>query len=290
MENAVMSTTLSFFSLPLGQGFFIVVIAFAAEYMDSTLGMGYGTSLTPILLLLGFSPMEVVPAILLSELVTGLLAGFTHHSLGNVDFKPKTMSPAKIIRGIRTFGFTESYRRGLPLHLRIVLLIASCSIIGTLSAVVVAISLPVFYVKLYIGILISGVGIFILLGRPGSGGFSWKKITCLGLLASFNKGISGGGYGPVVTGGQILSGINSKNAVAVTSMAEGLTCLVGVLTYLAGSVTINWTLAPYLLAGAVASVPLSAFTVKIMKTGLLHITIGSLTVFLGGLTLIKLLV
>lgn len=280
---------LSIFSLPLNLGLFIVLIAFAAEYMDSTLGMGYGTSLTPILLLLGFSPLEVVPAILLSELVTGLLAGFTHHSLGNVDFKPKTMSPTKIIRGIRTFGFTESYRRGLPLHLRIVLLIAACSIIGTLSAVVLAISLPAFYVKLYIGLLISGVGIFILLGRPGSGDFSWKKITFLGLLASFNKGISGGGYGPVVTGGQILSGVNSKNAVAVTSMAEGLTCLVGVLTYLAGKVSINWTLAPYLLAGAVASVPLSAFTVKIMKTGLLHVVIGALTAFLGGLTLFRII-
>ena len=31
----------------------IVFMAFVAEYFDSSLGMGYGTSLTPILLLLG---------------------------------------------------------------------------------------------------------------------------------------------------------------------------------------------------------------------------------------------
>jgi len=282
------STILSFFSLPLELALFIVLIAFAAEYMDSTLGMGYGTSLTPILLLLGFSPLEVVPAVLLSELVTGLLAGFTHHSLGNVDFRPKTMSPAKIIRGIRTFGLSESYRRGIPLHLRIVLLIAACSTVGTLAAVIIALSLPVFYVKLYIGVLISTVGLCILRGRGSSKNFSWKKISLLGLLASFNKGISGGGYGPVVTGGQILSGVDSKNAVAVTSMAEGLTCLVGVLTYLSASANINWILAPYLMIGAVASVPLSAFTVKMMKTGLLHTVIGAVTALLGGLTLFKL--
>src|SRR6056297_3208720 len=275
------------FTLPVEIGLFIMLIAFAAEYTDSTLGMGYGTSLTPILLLLGFTPLEVVPAILLSELVTGLLAGFTHHSLGNVDVRPKTMSPVKIIRGIRTFGLSESYRRGLPVHLRIVLLIALCSIAGTLAAVCIATSLPSFYVKLYIGLLISAVGLFILFKRPAGSHFSWKKITFLGLLASFNKGMSGGGYGPVVTGGQILSGVDSKNAVAVTSMAEGLTCLVGVLTYMVSTAVINWKLAPYLLIGAVVSVPLSVLTVKVIKTGLLQSVIGIITVLLGGLTLYK---
>jgi hypothetical protein len=29
--------------------------------------------------------------------------------------------------------------------------------------------------------------------------------------------MSGGGYGPVVTGGQLLSGVNGKNAIAITS-------------------------------------------------------------------------
>ena len=91
----------------------------------------------------------------------------------------------------------------------------------------------------------------------------------------------------MVTGGQILSGVDSKNAVAVTSMAEGLTCLVGVLTYIASTAVINWKLAPYLLIGAVVSVPLSALTVKVMKTGILQSVIGIITVLLGGLTLYK---
>ena len=44
-------------------------LTLVAEYIDSTLGMGYGTSLTPILLLLGYSPAQVVPAVLFSERV-----------------------------------------------------------------------------------------------------------------------------------------------------------------------------------------------------------------------------
>ncbi|MBA3064617.1 sulfite exporter TauE/SafE family protein, partial [Candidatus Woesearchaeota archaeon] len=75
------------FELALGIGITIAIIAFFAEYIDSTLGMGYGTILTPLLLLFGFNPLQVVPAVLLSELITGLLAGFTHHKAGNVNFK-----------------------------------------------------------------------------------------------------------------------------------------------------------------------------------------------------------
>jgi len=68
--------------LPFTEGIKIALIAFLAEYVDSSLGMGYGTILTPVLLLMGFKPLEVVPAVLLSEFATGLLAGFTHHKLG----------------------------------------------------------------------------------------------------------------------------------------------------------------------------------------------------------------
>ena len=57
--------------------------------------------------------------------------------------------------------------------------------------------------------------------------FSWWRIGGLGTLAAFNKGISGGGYGPLVTAGQVLSGIRGRNAVGITSLAEGVTSIVG---------------------------------------------------------------
>jgi hypothetical protein len=120
--------------------------------------------------------------------------------------------------------------------------------------------------------------------------FSWKKIGMLGIIASFNKGISGGGYGPVVTSGQLLSGVDGKNAVAITSVAEGLTCLVGVLLYHFTDSTLNWSLAPYLTIGAVLSVYPSAFFVKTIKPKIFKIAIGILTMSLGILTLYKTLV
>ena len=278
------------FELALGIGITIIIMSFLIEYVDSSLGMGYGTTLTPLLMIVGgFEPLQIVPAVLLSQLISGLLAGFAHHSVGNVNFKIKTTNVKHIIKKIKELGFVESFRRSIPPHLKITLLIASCSILGMLIAVFVAINLPTFYLKLYIGILVLAIGIVILATLNKHNGFSWKKITGLALIASFNKGISGGGYGPIVTGGQLIAGIDGKNAIGITSLAEGLTCIVGVIMYLVANHIIDWTLAPYLIIGAALSVPLSAYTVKKIKTTKLKVAIGIFAIILGILTLVKIL-
>jgi len=168
----------------------IVIIAFLCEYMDSTLGMGYGTTLTPVFMLMGFSPMQIVPVILLSELISGLLAGFFHHREGNVDLKPKSADIFKIRNMLSPLGYIESFKKTVPLHLKIALLLASCSVVGTVAAVFVAVNIPKFWLKLYIGCLVLSMGIVILVCLNKNFRFSWKKITLLGLIASFNKGMS----------------------------------------------------------------------------------------------------
>jgi uncharacterized membrane protein YfcA len=275
------------FTLGLGIGITVIVLAFLAEYIDSSLGMGYGTSLTPILLILGFNPLQIVPAVLVSELFSGVLAGILHHRAGNVDFKVNSMKPLHIVRQIKEIGFINSLKKNLSSHLKVVVVIAVCSIIGTVASVFLALNLPQFYLKLYIGVLVFAIGFVILLTINKQYAFSWRKITVLSIIASFNKGMSGGGYGPVVTGGQLLAGVNDKSAIGITSLAEGLTCLVGVILYFFFKVDIDWSLAPYLTIGAVISVPLAVLTVKQLKTNKLRIIIGIATLILGIVTLVK---
>jgi len=266
----------------------LVICAFLCEYLDSTLGMGYGTTLTPVFMLMGFSPMEIVPAILLSELVSGLLAGIFHHREGNVDLKPKSADIFKITKMLSPLGYIETFRKTVPLHLKIALLLAVCSIVGTVAAVFVAVNIPKFWLKLYIGCLVLSMGVIILICFNRNFKFSWKRISLLGLIASFNKGMSGGGYGPVVTGGQILSGVEGKSAVGITSLAEGLTCLVGVIAYILISKNpVDWKLAPFIITGAVLSVPLSAKSVKLISEKKLKLAIALLTIALGILTVVK---
>ena len=269
----------------------ILIIAFLAEYTDSTLGMGYGTTLTPILLLFGFSPLQVVPSILLSELITGLLAGYFHHKLGNVDFKPKDINLLSIRQELNELGYVETFAKGLPLHLRVALLLAACSIFGTIAAVFIAFNMPSFWLKLYIGILVFSMGILIIMCLNKEFAFSWKKIILLGVVSSFNKGISGGGYGPIVTGGQILSGIEGRHAVGITSLAEGLTCLVGVVSYLLISQgSMYWKITPLIVTGAVLSVPFSAISVKKVSGRSLKLAIAVLTLILGTITIVQTLI
>lgn len=267
----------------------VLVTAALAEYTDSTLGMGYGTSLTPLLLLFGFPLESIVPAILLSEFLSGIFAGFTHHAVGNVDIRPKTMNICRIYRALKALGLRESFRRGVPRSLRVAIVLAACSIIGTVTAVLIALELPKRLLQAYVGILISCIGLVLLIKKKRERPFSWKRITLLGIIASCNKGISGGGYGPVITGGQLLSGVDGKNAVAITSLAEGLTCLVGVVSYSIAADSIDWQLAPYLLVGSLLSVPFSALTVRKIHTQNLHKLIGLVSLGLGILSLGKLL-
>jgi hypothetical protein len=240
-----------------------LVLAFVCELVDSTCGMGYGTTLTPLLLLLGYGPTEVVPAVLLSESVTGIMAGLLHHEFGNVDLRPHTPDS------------------------KVALVLTGLSVMGVLLGVGVAVNIPSWALKVYIGLLVLVVGLTILKNHRREGPFSWRRIVGLGLLAAFNKGISGGGYGPVVTGGQVLSGIRGRSAVGIASLAEGITSAVGAAAYLCSGAAVPWHLAPSLLLGATLSVPISAYLVSRLPSKRLTLVIGSLSTSLGAYTLVR---
>ena len=52
----------------------ILFVAFMCEFLDSSLGMGYGTILSPFLIIAGFDPLLVVPSTLISQALAGLSA------------------------------------------------------------------------------------------------------------------------------------------------------------------------------------------------------------------------
>lgn len=267
----------------LPQALPVFLLAFVCEFIDSTLGMGYGTTLTPVLLLMGFRPVSIVPAVLVSELVTGGLAALLHHRAGNAFFDFRNTPEHRIVKKLGALGYIPRSHDA-----RIAWVLGVSSLVGAVGAAILAVSIPAFHLKLSIGLIVTTMGILILAGRGRTPGFSWKRITGLGVTAAFNKGLSGGGYGPLVTGGQILSGVATRSAVAITSMSESFTCLAGVLTYLFAGVEIDWGAAPVLTLGAVCSVPLSALAVKRMKTGNFTLIIGAATLALGLLTLYNL--
>ena len=241
----------------------VMPVAFFCEFVDSSLGMGYGTILTPVLLLMGYEPLQVVPAVLLSEFVTGITSAFFHHSARNVNFRPHTMD------------------------FRVALVLAIFGMVGTIASVFCAIKLPPEFLKLWIGFIVLSMGIVILATYHRKPKFRWSKLITLGTVASFNKGISGGGYGPLVMGGQILSGIGVKNAVGITSLTEGLTCLAAIILYVMFRSEVDWVLAPWLMAGAVLSIPFATHVLKKISEDKAKIGVAVIIVILGVVTLSK---
>lgn len=239
--------------------------ALLCEFMDSSLGMGYGTTLTPLLLLAGFAPLQIVPAVLLSELITGVAAGVLHHRDGNVDF------------------LKDAHAR------RTAMLLGSLSCVGAVLAVWMAVSISKFWLGLFITLIILAMGVIILLTRNRKIPYRAGGIMAVGAVAAFNKGLSGGGYGPLVTAGQMVAGLPAKHAVAITSVAESLTCLIGLLAYLALGKRIAWELAVPLAVGALLSVPMATLTVRRASEASLRGVVGVVTLILGAVALIKLL-
>lgn len=243
--------------------FMLLGLCFACELVDSGLGMGYGTILTPTLLLLGYSPEDIVPTILVSELLSGFAAVFFHNEIRNVDLRLKGQ------------------------HLKPALLLAGGSVAGVTAGVLLAVSIPTTALRMMIGCIILLSGLFVvLLSRRVIEYRHWKMLS-LAVVASFNKAISGGGYGPLVTSGQILTGVRGQSAVGITSFAEAFTCLVGVTLFLFNGGHIHLMILIPMCAGALLSVPWSVFAVNKANEDHLKVLIGMLTLIMGALTIYK---
>lgn len=243
--------------------FLIGLLAFVSEYLDSGLGMGYGTALAPLLVILGYTPLSVVPAILVSQFATDISACIFHHRQANVNLRIDS----------------DDFKAAVVL--------GAMGVLGVVLSVIVAIKISKTWLTLYMGLLVLSMGILILATLGKTIRFSWGKIMGISFVAAFNKGISGGGYGPLLMGGQILSGVNAKNAVGITAFAEALTCLVGFIFYAWMGKALDWRLIALLLLGAIPAVPLAALTVKNIHARGLKKYVGLLLLLLGLLTLLK---
>ena len=85
-------------------------------------------------------------------------------------------------------------------------------------------------------------------------------------LAGFNKGIGGGGYGPVITIGGILSGVPVKAQLAVTAISEGtvstFACVVW-FAMLAGGTHLDFIILPSMMLAAVGGGILAPYATRV---------------------------
>ncbi|MBU3902221.1 MAG: TSUP family transporter, partial [Candidatus Thermoplasmatota archaeon] len=136
----------------------LIIMAFIMEIVDSSLGMMYGTLLSPILIGYGFEPIIVIPAILISQAVGGISGTISHHKFKNADFK------------------------GLTRDTKIMLAMVIPGLFVVILGAFAAVSLPKIWVKTYIGILVVVMSVLCL--SPVRYKFAWWKHYMVGVVAA----------------------------------------------------------------------------------------------------------
>lgn len=183
------------------QGLALAVLAMVMEFIDSFLGMMYGTILSPLLILIGYSSKQIIPVILISQAAGGFVASWRHHTLHNANFKKGT-TDWDVFNSIVWLG-----------------------ILASIIGVFVSIKIPVKYLNTYIACLVIAIAIMIFLKKTFV--FTKFRIFFLGFISAFNKALSGGGFGPLVAGGQLVfKDRDEKGAIGSTDFAEAPICLV----------------------------------------------------------------
>jgi uncharacterized membrane protein YfcA len=233
-----------------------MAVALLMEFIDSFLGMMYGTVLSPFLILAGYDAKTVIPAILISQAVGGFMASWRHNKLGNANFSKGTLDR--------------------QISLSVIWLGVLASIVG----VFLSVSIPVKVLNTYIALLVIGIAIMIFLRKTLM--MTPAKIFMLGFASAFNKALSGGGFGPLVAGGQLVfKDRQEKGAIGSTDFAEAPICLISFILWLLLKGFPDWSLTIPLCLGAgiggfFGPEALSRITSR-----------NKLKLFLGGLVLIE---
>jgi len=230
---------------------YVVALGLFFEFMDASAGMGFGTVMSPMLMIMGFTPLQVVPAIMIQQGMCGLVGTFLHREFENVEWKFNPMSET----------------------IKLWLLIAGlgcAAVLFSITAVYAIFKFAKIWIKLYVTLLMLGMAIVAIYQAKTRGDkvrpYRFKRMGFYAALAGFNKGIGGGGYGPVVTIGGILSGIPVKAQLAVTAICEGTVSSFAIIVWLlmlAGGTQIDFIILPSMMIAAIGSAILAPYATRV---------------------------
>ena len=236
----------------------LAIVGAVAQLVDGSLGMAYGVTSSTLLLATGVAPAAASAAVHFSELGTTLVSGFSHHKLGNVDWR--TVSIIAVPGGLGAF--------------------AGATFLSSIDGDTA---------KPWVAALLLGLGVyviyrFIALGgrRPTfRGTLSAAFLAPLGVVAGLMDAIGGGGWGPVGTTSLLSSGrLEPRKVVGSIDTSEFVVAVGGSLGFLfaLGRQGIDFGYAAALLVGGVVAAPFAAWLVRHLAPRVLGVAAGGLIV------------
>jgi uncharacterized membrane protein YfcA len=245
----------------------LAIVGAVAQLVDGSLGMAYGVTSSTLLLATGVAPAAASAAVHFSEIGTTLVSGFSHHKLGNVDW--------------RTVG-----------------IIAVPGGLGAFAGATFLSSIPGDTAKPWVAGLLLGLGVYVVyrflaLGgrRPTfQGKLSAAFLAPLGVVAGLMDAIGGGGWGPVGTTSLLSSGrLEPRKVVGSIDTSEFVVAVGGSLGFLfaLGKQGIDFRVAAALLVGGVVAAPFAAWLVRHLAPRVLGVAAGGLIVLTNIDTIVK---
>ena len=236
----------------------LAIVGAVAQLVDGSLGMAYGVTSSTLLLATGVAPAAASAAVHFSEIGTTLVSGFSHHKLGNVDW--------------RTVG-----------------IIAVPGGLGAFAGATFLSSLHGDTAKPWVAALLLGLGIYVIYRFLALGGrrptfrgtLSAAFLAPLGVVAGLMDAIGGGGWGPVGTTSLLSSGrLEPRKVVGSIDTSEFVVAVGGSLGFLfaLGRQGIDFGYAAALLVGGVIAAPFAAWLVRHLAPRVLGVAAGGLIV------------
>ncbi len=239
-----------------------VLIGFAAQLIDGTLGMAYGVSCRTFLRTAAGLPSAVASAVVhVSEVPTTLVSGISHWRFRNVSWKLfwKLAVPG-VVGGIVGAWLLSSVGDVLEPFIDVYLIV-----MGVLS-----------FIKIFRREKKE-------VRSPGA------YVYPLGLFGGFLDATGGGGWGPVVTSTMLATNHDAKKTIGTVNTAEFFVTVAETTTFLVliNDFLAHWQIIAGLIVGGVLAAPLAAWICKKIPLRPLLGIVGALIVGLNVYNLIK---
>lgn len=244
----------------------LLVIGWAAQLVDGSLGMAYGVTSTTLLLSAGLAPAAASASVHLAELGTTLASGAAHWRFGNVDW-----------RTVR--------RMAVP------------GAVGAFTGAVLLSSVSTEAAKPWTSGILLALGLYLVVrftfgAAPRPRGRPWVRhryLAALGLVAGFIDATGGGGWGPVATPTLIATGkMEPRRVIGSVDTSEFVVALAASAGFLTGMgmADIDPAVVGALLAGGLLAAPLAAWLVRMVRPRLLGCMVGGLIVLTNARTIL----
>jgi uncharacterized protein len=245
----------------------VLLVGFAAQLIDGSLGMGFGVMSMSLLLAIGVAPAVASATVHVAKIGTAIISGAAHWRFGNVDGQA-------------------------------VLLLGVPGAVGAYAGATLLSSLSLNAAKPYVSVILLILGAVIVArylhrrrAEAQQSGEAAERpvrprwlLAPLGMIGGFVDASGGGGWGPVTTTTLVASRqLSTRTTIGTVNASELLVAIAASLGFLQhlGSAGVRWDItAAILLGGLLAAIP-AAWLVRHIDDRVLGMGVGVLIVVLS---------